>query len=51
MTTTCKIRDDRTLIHRAGSQDAGEVIKVRLRTWGRAVACPGCGTGTLPAVA
>ena len=31
------------LIHRVGGQDAGEVIKVRPRTWGRAVACLGCG--------
>ena len=27
-------------------QDAGELICVRARTAGRAVACPGCGTGT-----
>jgi hypothetical protein len=27
-------------------EDAGEVIRVRARTSGGAVACPGCGTGT-----
>lgn len=43
MTATSKTRDGSMLIHRAGGQDAVEVIKVRARTSGRAVACPGCG--------
>ena len=46
MTATSKTRDGSMLIHRAGGQDAVEVIKVRARTSGRAVACPGCGAET-----
>jgi hypothetical protein len=46
MGAICKTRDGSMLIHRAGGQDAGEVIEARARTSGRAVASPGCGAET-----
>jgi hypothetical protein len=43
MAGICKTRDGSMLIHRAGGQDAGEVIGARVSTSGRAVASPGRG--------
>jgi hypothetical protein len=51
MAAICKTRDGYMLIHRAGGQDAGEVIEARARTSRLAVASPACGAETAACMA